>query len=58
MTKGYSKVVGAKLSHVVDETFYSIPTDGANYRYLVRLIFGASTEQREPAKKRDLVVVC
>ena len=42
VTKGYQKAVGAKLLHVVDETFCSIPNDSTNYRYLVRLTSGAS----------------
>ena len=41
MAKGYLKVVRAKFLHVVDETFYSIPTDDANCQYLVLLTFGA-----------------
>ena len=34
MAKGYWIAIGAKPLHVIDETFYSIPTDGANCRYL------------------------
>ena len=45
VAKGYWKVVGAKLLHVVDVTFCSIPTDDANFCYLDRLTFGASAVQ-------------
>ena len=31
MAKGYWIAVGAKPLHVVNETFYSIPTDDANF---------------------------
>ena len=48
----YWITVGAKPLHVVDETFCSIPTDGAKCRDLVRLIFGASAERRAPAKRK------
>ena len=42
MAKGYWIAIGAKPSHVVDETFCSILTDGANFRYLDHLTSGAS----------------
>ena len=45
------KAVGAKLLHVVDETFYSIPIDGANCRYLVRLTSGVSVVWYKPVKR-------
>ena len=51
MEKGYLKVVGAKLLHVVNETFYSIPTNGANFRYLIRLTSKASTAWYKPTKR-------
>ena len=47
----YWIVIGAKLLHVVDETFCLIPIDGANYRYLDRLTFETSVEQYKPKKK-------
>ena len=50
--KGCRITFGAKPLHVVDETFGSIPTDGTKCRYLIRLVFGASTGRREPAKRR------
>ena len=49
---GYWIAVGAKLLHVVNETFCSIPIDGANFRYLDRMTFGALAAQCKPAKKR------
>ena len=42
VAKGYWKAVGAKLLHVVDETFCLIPTDDVNCRSLVCLSSGAS----------------
>ena len=51
MAKGYLKAVGTKILHVFDETFYSIPTDNANCRYLVRLTSMASMAWYKPAKK-------
>ena len=51
MAKGYWRAVGAKLSHIVDEPFCSIPIDNANCCCLDRLIFGASAERRKLAKK-------
>ena len=50
----YWIVVGAKLLHVINETFCSIPTDGANCRYLVRLSFGASAALYKPTKKKGV----
>ena len=50
VAKGYWKAVGAKLLHVINETFCSIPTDGANCCYLVRLISKASVARCQPAK--------
>ena len=52
--KGYWKVVGAKLFHVVDETFCLIPTDGTNCRYLDRLTSEALAGQCKHAKKWGL----
>ena len=52
VVEGYRITVGAKPLHVVDETFCSIPTDGANFWYLDRLIFKASAAQCKRAKKR------
>ena len=40
--KGYLTIVEHKLLQPVNETFYSIPIDGANCCYLDRLISGAS----------------
>ena len=51
MAKGYYKTIRAKLLHVVDVTFCSIPTNGTNCWYLVHLIFRALVERCEPAKK-------
>ena len=48
--KGYKTIVEAKPLWPVDETFYSIPTDGANYKDLDRRNLLASTMQREPVK--------
>ena len=48
--KGYWKAVGAKLLYVFDETFCSIPTDGANCLYLDHLTSGASVTRCKPAK--------
>ena len=52
--EGYQITVKAKPFHIVNKTFSSIPTDGANYRYLVRLIFGGSTELCELAKIKGI----
>ena len=41
VAKGYWIAVGAKPLHVIDETFCSIPTKGANFRYLDCLTSGA-----------------
>ena len=54
----YWIAVGAKLLHVVDETFVSIPTNGANCRYLDCLTFGASATRYKPTKKRGPAAVC
>ena len=51
--KGCRITVRAKPLHVVYKTFGSIPTDDAKCRYLIQLAFGASIEQREPARKRE-----
>ena len=56
--EGYRITIGAKPLHVVDETFCSIPIDGAKCRYLVCLIFEASVEQREPAKIKGIWQWC
>ena len=58
MVEGYWIVVRAKPLHIVDETFCLVPTDCANCYYLDRLIFGASAEQCEPAKKWGPATVC
>ena len=50
--------VGAKLLYIVDETFCSIPTYGANCHYLDRLTSGASIARYKPAKKKGLAAVC
>ena len=52
VAEGYRITVGAKPLYVVDETFCSIPTDDANCRYLVRLIFVAL--EREPTKRKGI----
>ena len=51
VVKGYQKVVGAKIVHVVDETFCTIPTDGANCQYLVCLTSGALAKRCKLAQK-------
>ena len=51
MAKGYWIVVGAKPLHVIDETFCSIPTDDANYRYLDRLTSETLAVRYKPTKK-------
>ena len=56
--KVYWIVVKAKLLHVVDETFCSIPTYGANFCYLDPLTSGASLAQYKPVKKKGLEAVC
>ena len=48
---GYWIEIAAKLLHVVDETFCSIPIDDANCRYLDRLTIKASTARCKPKKK-------
>ena len=58
LVEGYQKAVRAKLLHIFNETFYSIPTDSANCCYLNRLILGSSADRCEPAKKGGPVVVC
>ena len=52
MAEGYRITVRAKPLHVVDESFCSIPTDGANYRYLVHLTSEASTVWYKLAKNK------
>ena len=51
MAKGYQKAVEAKLLHVVDEAFYSIPIDSASCFFLDPLISWASTTQCKPTKR-------
>ena len=51
VVKGYWKAVGAKLLHVIDETFCLIPIDSANFGYLDRLTSGASVARYKPTKK-------
>ena len=51
VAKGYWKAVGAKLLRFVDETFCSVPTDGAKCCYLDQLIFGASAMRYKPTKR-------
>ena len=51
--KGCRITVGAKLLHIVDETFGSIPIDSTKCRSLIRLAFEASTGRREPIRKRE-----
>ena len=58
MAKGYCTAVRANPLHVVDETFFFIPTYSANCRYLDRLTFGASVAQFKPAKKGGPAAVC
>ena len=45
------KFIGSKFLHVVDETFYSIPTNGVNCCSLNCLILRASIERRGPGKE-------
>ena len=49
--KGYLTVIEAKLLQSVNETFCSIPTNGANCCNLDPLISGASAAQCKPAKR-------
>ena len=51
MVEGYWIAVRAKPLQIVYETFFLVPTDGANCGYLDHLIFEASTERRGPIKK-------
>ena len=51
MEEGYWIAVGAKPLHVVDDTFYSVPTDSVNCKYLVCLISRASAAQCKPEKR-------
>ena len=51
MIKGYLTAVEAKLLQLVNETFCSMPTNGANCCYLGLLISGASVAQCKPAKR-------
>ena len=48
---GYWIEIVAKLLHVVDETFFSIPIDDANCHYLDRLTIRASVARCKPTKK-------
>ena len=57
VAKGYWITVGAKSLHVGDETFCSIPTNGANCRYLDRLTSRASTARCKPVKKKDMTAM-
>ena len=52
MEKGYWRVVRAKISHVVDLDFCSIPTNDANCCYLDCLTSEASATRHKPAKNR------
>ena len=52
MMKDYWTIVEAKPLWPVNETFYSIPTYGANCCYLDHLNSWASTAQCEPVKRR------
>ena len=52
VAKGCRITVGVNPFHVIDETFGSIPIDGAKCRHLILLAFEASAGRREPAKKR------
>ena len=47
---GDAGLLEAKPSQPIDKTFYSFPTDGANYCYLDRLNHWALAAQCEPAK--------
>ena len=49
VAKDYQIVVRAKPLHVIDKTFCSIPTDGANCCYLDRLTF--EVLESKPTKK-------
>ena len=51
--KGYLTTVEAKLLQPVNETFYLVPTYGANCGYLDRLISGASRTQYKPVKRTN-----
>ena len=57
VAKGYWIVVGVKSSPVVNETFCSILTDGANCCYLDRMTSGASATRCKPVKKGGLAAV-
>ena len=52
MAEGYWITVGAKPSHIVDETFCSIPIYDANCYYLDPLTFGASAARCKLAKQK------
>ena len=58
VAEGYWIAVGAKPSHVVDETFCSILIDIANFCYLDRLTFGVSIARCEPAKQKGVQRRC
>ena len=49
--KGYLTVVEAKILQLINETFCSIPIDGANCCYLDRLISEALTAQCKLEKR-------
>ena len=51
-TKGYWIIVGAKPLYVIDETFCSIPTNDANYQYMIRLTSEALVVWYKPAKSK------
>ena len=51
VVEGYRIAIEAKPLHVIDETFCSVPIDGANYCHLVRLIFTTSIERLKSAKR-------
>ena len=53
MIKGYLKAIEDKLLQPVNETFYSIPIDDANYCYFDRLSSEASMTQCQPIKGRS-----
>ena len=52
MVKGYLTIIEAKLLQPVNETFFFVPTDGANCCCLDRLYSWASAMQRKPAKRK------
>ena len=58
VAKGYWIAFGAKPLHVIDETFCSISTNGANCHYQDRLTSRASAARYNPTKKGGLTAVC